>query len=124
MVAEWIEIAELFESQWNFPKCIGAMDGKHILIKIPRNSDSYFFNDKGSFSIILLALVDANYSFIYVDVGNNGRVSNGGVSKNSSLERAIGKNMLNLPSPRPILPSYRVIVEGMEPTSTLRYGGR
>ena len=102
------------------------MDGKHILIKIPRNSDSYFFNDKGSFSIILLALVDVNYSFTNVDVGNNGRVSNGGVSKNSSLERAIGKNMLNLPSPPapPILPSYRVIVEGMEPTSTLRYGGR
>ena len=65
--------------------CIGAMDEKHILIKQPRNSGSYFFDYKGSFSIVLLALVDSNYSFIYVDVGGNGRVRDAGVFKNSSL---------------------------------------
>ena len=84
------------------------MDGKHILIKQPRNSGSYFFNYKGLFSIVLLALVDVNYSFIYVDVRSKGRSSDGGVSKNSSLVRAIGRNKLKLPPDR-------VIVEGMDP---------
>ena len=84
------------------------MDGKHILIKQPRNSGSYFFNCKGLFSIVLLALVDVNYSFIYVDARSKGRSSAGGLSKNSSLVRAIGRNKLKLPPDR-------VIVEGMDP---------
>ena len=42
-----------------------------------------------------------------MDVGSNGRVSDDGVFKNSSLLRAMGRNMLNLPPDR-------VIVEGMD----------
>ncbi len=28
--AEWLQIADLFSSWWNFHNCLGAMDGKHI----------------------------------------------------------------------------------------------
>ena len=38
--------------------------------------------------------------FNYVDVGGNGRVSNGGVYRNSSLCDAIQNNLLNIPKPR------------------------
>ena len=77
--------------------CIGAMDGKHILIKPPPNSGSYYFNYKQTFSIVLLAIVDANYKFIYVDIGCNGRVSDGGVFRNCSLHQALEENRLNIP---------------------------
>ena len=97
---EWTAVADQYEERWNFPNCIGSMDGKHIMIKQPRNSGSYFFNYKGNFSIVLLALVDANYRFIYVNVGCNGRISDGGVFRASSLSDALNKDMLRIPAPK------------------------
>ena len=76
------------------------MDGKHIEIKEPKNSGSCYFNYKGRFSIVLLALVDANYKFIYADVGCNGRISDGGVFRNSTLSKAVSTDLLNIPGPR------------------------
>lgn len=57
---------------------------ENIMIKPPPNSRSYYFNYKHSFSIVLLAVIDADYKFIYIDVGCNGRVADGGVFKNSN----------------------------------------
>jgi hypothetical protein len=34
-VDEWLTVAEAFESRWQMPNCIGAMDGKHIRITKP-----------------------------------------------------------------------------------------
>ncbi|KAK2553526.1 hypothetical protein P5673_025011 [Acropora cervicornis] len=34
---EWLTVAEKFESRWQFPNCIGAIDGKHIAMKPPVN---------------------------------------------------------------------------------------
>ncbi|GBN40567.1 hypothetical protein AVEN_157833-1 [Araneus ventricosus] len=82
---EWAEINKGFLRNWNFPNCYGAIDGKHVLIQAPPNSGSQFFNYKGFHSIILMALVNWDYSFIYIDVGCNGCVSDGGVFQNSSL---------------------------------------
>ena len=42
-----------------------------------------------------MALVVANYKFIYVDVGCNGRSSDGSVFRNCSLSEAIERNYLN-----------------------------
>ena len=84
------------------------MDGKHVAIKQPPNSGSYCFNYKGTLSMVLLALVDANYKFIYVDVVCNGRVSVGRVFWNCSLSTTIESNMVSMPA-------ERIIVDEMEP---------
>ncbi|XP_046401558.1 uncharacterized protein LOC124167622 [Ischnura elegans] len=48
------------------------------------------------------SILDARYKFIYVDVGVNGRVSDGGVFRESRLAEAINEERLNLPASRPL----------------------
>ena len=57
-----------------------------------------YYNYKQYFSIVLFALVDADYRFIYVDVGCNGRISDGGVFAYSYICKAIEEKSLNLPN--------------------------
>lgn len=97
---EWSKIADDYWTKWNFPNCIGSLDGKHIAIRCPRNSGSLNFNYKHTFSVVLMALTDANYKFTYIDVGCKGRISDGGVYNRSSLHHAIENNQLNIPAPR------------------------
>lgn len=94
---EWDEIEKGFQKRWNFSRCIGAMDRKHILIKAPPKSGSEFYNYKHHYSIILLALIDHNYCFTYIDVGANGKALDGGVFQESSFFEALKNNTLNTP---------------------------
>ena len=96
---EWLSIADDFEKKWNYPCCIGAIDGKHFALQQPNKSGSEFFNYKHFFSVLLLAVVDANYKFLYVDVGSAGRVGDAGVFSSSTLKGALDKNTLDIPSP-------------------------
>lgn len=88
-----------FSRKWNFPNCVGSIDGKHIQIVAPEHSGSMFFNYKGFFSIVVLAVADANYNFIYLDVGCQGRISDGGVFKYTTLHEKINNGTLGLPQP-------------------------
>jgi hypothetical protein len=78
-VDNWEQIADEFYKKWNFPNCLGALDGKHIMMTKPDKTGSTYYNYKHYFSIVLMALVDADYKFTYVDVGCQGRISDGGV---------------------------------------------
>ncbi|KAL4092436.1 hypothetical protein QTP88_026937 [Uroleucon formosanum] len=100
---KWKEIASKFWTCWNFPNCLGAIDGKHVTIQAPPNSGSQYFCYKKTFSIVLLALVDAHYNFIAVDVGSFGKNSDGGIMAHSQLGKALDQNKLNVP-PKEALP--------------------
>jgi hypothetical protein len=55
-----------------------------------------------------MALVNSNYEFIFIDVGTNGRVSDGGVWGKCSMKQAIEKNDVSIPRPRK-LPNSSVV---------------
>nr|CAH7754475.1 unnamed protein product [Callosobruchus chinensis] len=74
--ADFLRISEEYNRLWDFPNCIGALDGKHIRIKYPSHSGSMFFNYKHYFSIVLQGLVDDHYRFISIDVGGYGKQKN------------------------------------------------
>ena len=64
---------------------------------------SDYFNYKGNKSIVLMAMVDANYCIIYVDIGCNGRVSVGGVLLGRAMFGDDTSNvMMNVPLPVPL----------------------
>lgn len=93
----WFQCIKEFEDVWNFPHCLAAMDGKHIMLQAPMNSGSEYYNYKSFFSIVLFALVDANYNFLFADVGSQGRISDGGIFKNSLLWKKIQDKSLCFP---------------------------
>ncbi|XP_011701002.1 PREDICTED: putative nuclease HARBI1, partial [Wasmannia auropunctata] len=102
--AEWKKIANSYLEVWNVPNCIGSMDERHIEFKVPVKYGSLYHNYKGTDSIVLLALVDAHYQFIYINVGINGRVSDGGVFRDSDFAKFLNnpQNSLNIPLDKPL----------------------
>lgn len=100
---DWVEIADQFYTRTNFPNVIGALDGKHIRLIQPDNSGSSFFNYKKYHSMVLMAWTDADYKFIYIDVGAYGGSCDSSVFKNSNMGIRLEENSLNIPNER-ILP--------------------
>ncbi|KAL4152655.1 hypothetical protein QTP88_000488 [Uroleucon formosanum] len=91
-----------FFSKWNFPNCVGAIDGKHVRINTLKRSGSLYFNYKEYYSIVLLAVVDADCKFIAVDIGSYGREGDAGIYLKSQIGKMIKNNKFNIPSPKVI----------------------
>ena len=99
---DWKPIAKGFLDRWNFPHTLGALDGKHVACKCPPGSGSEYFNYKKFYSIVLLALVDSNYKFIWADIGARGAASDAQVWNDSDLQEGVNSGDVTFPPPDPL----------------------
>ena len=73
---EWSPIAEEFQRRWNLPHACATLDGKHVAIRRPARTGSFYHNYKGFFSLVRMALVDVHqYKFLWIDCGVVGSMS-------------------------------------------------
>lgn len=94
----WREVAKTFD-KWNFPNCVGAMDGKHVHVQAPIHMGTEYYNYKNFHSIVLFAVVDGDYNFVYASAGCQGRLSDGGVFNGEYFRKCLDDNTMHLPSP-------------------------
>lgn len=92
----WKELAEEFWEQTQFPNCIGALDGNHVMLKLPPNQQS-----KRS-SIVLLGLVDSHCRFVAVDVGAYGSAGDSNIFRESTMGRKLFEGRLRIPPGEPL----------------------
>ena len=99
---EWREIEAVFRKRWDLPHCLGAIDGKHVALWCPPNTGSEYFNYKGHFSIVLMAVVDANYKFLNINVGAKGAGSDGGLFAAIDFKKDMDRGLLDVPPAEPL----------------------
>lgn len=104
----WEAVANQFQERANFPHCLGAVDGKHIEIVNPVGS--LYFNYKGYSSVVLMAVADADYQFLFADVGSYGKDHDSTIFRRTSLWQAIENDTIELPEPKPISESREKVV--------------
>jgi hypothetical protein len=70
-----------------------------IALQAPIDSGTEFFNYKVFFSIVIFAVVDANYNFTYANIGCQGRILGRGVFNETKFKKSLEDNSINLPNP-------------------------
>ena len=80
-----------------FPHVIGVTHGKHVTIKCPLKSGSEYYDNKVFFSIVLLPIWDAHYTFTPVDIGEYGSNNDTGISSNAEMGKIFHSEKMNFP---------------------------
>ena len=85
------------EEFWQFPCTWAALDGCHIPMKCPPGglaACKEYHNFKNFFSIVLMALVDSNYRFIWGSCGFPGNSHDSVIFQSTNLWNSIQEGML------------------------------
>ncbi|XP_017120636.1 protein ANTAGONIST OF LIKE HETEROCHROMATIN PROTEIN 1-like [Drosophila elegans] len=75
-----------------FPQCFGVLDGTHIEVRPPISDAEDYYNIKGWYSTILIALVDHRGRFLYVNTGCQGRCSKSQIYEASTLKKMVNSS--------------------------------
>ena len=100
--AGWRRVAKRFADRWNLHHVMGSIDGKHIRVKKPPHSFLDYKNYKKYYSILLFAMVDADFRFMYVDIGTPGKAGDAGIFRDSDLKQACITNDIGMPPAEPL----------------------
>ena len=73
-----------------------------MAIRCPAGGGSKYYSYKGFHSIVLLAVVDAEYKFLYIDVGAPGSGSDGGIFQHTPIRNALETGTVGLPADEPL----------------------
>ena len=84
-------IAARFEVS-NFTHILGVIDGKHIRIECPKLTGTLYYNYKGFFSMVFLAVCDIDNCFTLFGFGRNESNNDCGMLLNSLMGRWV-KNL-------------------------------
>ncbi|XP_069830296.1 uncharacterized protein [Dendropsophus ebraccatus] len=98
----WRHVATGFQNVANFPHCLGAVDGKHVRVQQPPHSGSRYYNYKKYFSVVLMAVADANCRFVAIDVGAYGSTGDSRVLQTSQIGQQILRAGVTLPRAEPL----------------------
>ena len=60
--------------------------------------------------MVLLAIVDAKYRFLFVDFGINGRISDGGVLQNTRFYEKLLERQLRIPQPDDVTEKFKNVL--------------
>ena len=63
---EWRTVSQGFAQKWDYHNCGGALD---VPMKKPKRERSLYYNYKNFHRNIPMAVADANYKLLYVDIG-------------------------------------------------------
>lgn len=74
-------------------------------LRTPPNSGTMYHNYKGFFNVVILALVDATYKFLWIDCGGLGSMSDAQIVNESELKDCLEDGSIGFPQPDP-LPIY------------------
>ena len=89
---QWLSFTEKFESRWQYPNAIGAVDGKYVVIHKRIHGGSCYYKYKHTHSPILMTIAGSRYECLYRDVGTN-------VWNKCGIPKALESNKLSLPRP-------------------------
>lgn len=99
--ADWKQIASNFEHKWQFNKCLGIVGGKNVMISLgaPAEALPPGDNNANSYSnAILMAIVNDNFQFIYVNVSDKSRSNDSGIWQASDFNSCLQNNTLHIPT--------------------------
>ncbi|CAF2774815.1 unnamed protein product [Rotaria sp. Silwood2] len=93
-----VEIRETiqgFFTKFDYPSCLGSLDGTHIQIKPPLGAEPDYYNYKKYHSVIMLATVNSDLLFTYINVGAPGRCNDSSVYSRCTLYDVVRNSIYN-----------------------------